>query len=299
MSLFGKTKKSALIILGILFCLNLFAWIVIYDLNRPQPLEVIFFDIGQGDAIFIETPKGQQILIDGGPDSTILEKLSREMPFYDRTLDLIILTHPEQDHLAGLLEVLKSYKIDNILWTGIIRETAEWQEWISLIEEEGAKVKIARANQRVILQENPPVFIEILYPFESLEGQKFKNSNDTSIVASLVFADNSFLFTGDITRKVELKLVNQEACLDAEVLKVAHHGSKTSSSQEFLERVRPKIAIIQAGNDNRYGHPHPEVLANLKKFDIEILRTDQDGDIKIISNTKILCHIQKRKKQCF
>lgn len=281
MFLFKKSKKLTFFILGFLLCLNLIFWFVIYDLNKARALEVIFFNIGQGDAIFIETPTGQQILIDGGPDLTILEKLAKEMPFYDKSLDLIILTHPDHDHLAGLLEVLKSYKVDNILWTGIIRETAEWEEWMRLIKEENAEIKIAKAGQRIIF---PYVFLDILYPFENISGQEFKNSNDTSIVARLVFSDNSFLFTGDITKTVERKLVGQDIYLDSEVLKVAHHGSKTSSSQDFLKVALPKIAVIQVGKNNRYGHPHPEVLANLEKFDIQVLRTDKDGDIKIISD---------------
>ncbi len=253
----------------------------------------MFFDVGQGDAIFIEAPKKQQVLIDGGPASAILEKLAKEMPFYDRTIDLVILTHPEKDHLFGLLEVLKRYKIKNILWTGVVRDTSEWEEWKSLIEKEGAEIKIAKVGQRIILKElEPKIFLEVLYPFENLEGEKFENSNDTSIVASLIFNDISFLFIGDITKKVEGELVTREnscsnSCkfesLDSDVLKVAHHGSKTSSSPEFLKKVLPKIAVIQVG-ENNYGHPHPEVLADLEQFGIKVLRTDKDGDIKFISD---------------
>src|SRR3989339_2204598 len=116
-------KKSVPIILGVLFCFNILAWIGVWELSQTE-LEVTFFDVGQGDAIFIETPQNQQILIDGGPASIILEKLGREMPFWDRTIDLIILTHPEHDHMAGLIEVLKRYQVGNILWTGVVRDTA-------------------------------------------------------------------------------------------------------------------------------------------------------------------------------
>jgi len=277
----SKNKKLVWVLLAGLVCLNLILWVVVYDLSQPRPLEVTFFDIGQGDAIFIETPQGHQILIDGGPDLTILEKLSEEMPFYDRTIDLIILTHPEHDHYFGLFEVLKRYEVENILWTGVVRETAEWQEWEKLIEEERAEIKIAQAGQRIILQGSDPcIFIDVLHPFENLEGQEFKNSNDTSIVASLVFDDISFLFTGDITKKIEKQL-----SIDSDILKVAHHGSKTSSCLEFLEIVSPELAIITVG-ENSYGHPHPEVLANLNQFGIQVLRTDIEGDIKIFSDGK-------------
>lgn len=131
-------SKKIFIFLGALLILNVLAWSVVFDLSQQKFLEVDFFDVGQGDAIFIETPKGQQILIDGGPDSKILEKLGKEIPFWDRDIDLIILSHPEADHLLGLLEVLEKYKVENILWTGIKRNTSEYEEWQRLIKEEGA-----------------------------------------------------------------------------------------------------------------------------------------------------------------
>ena len=175
-----KRNNSALIILGILFFLNLLAWIAVYDLSQPRFLEVTFFDVGQGDSIFIETPQRHQILIDGGPTSIILEKLGKEMPFWDRALDLVILTHPEHDHIAGLLEVLKRYEIQNILWTGIVRDTNEYREWKNLIQKEGAEIKIAQADQNIKLTEN--IYLDILYPSENLEGKELRNSNNTSII---------------------------------------------------------------------------------------------------------------------
>lgn len=275
--------------------MNIIAWSVVWDLNKPGFLEVVFFDIGEGDSIFIETPQRHQILIDGGPTSAILEKLVDEMPFFDRTIDLIILTHPEKDHLFGLLEVLKRYKVKNILWTGIIRETAEWQEWKRLIEKEGAEIKITQSGQKIIFPvvQNSydrgnfgQLVLNILFPSENLEGHVLKDSNDTSIVAKLVFREISFLFTGDITKRAE-----KDLRVDSDVLKVAHHGSKSSSGSDFLEAVSPEIAVISAGKDNRYGHPHQEVLETLERYGITVLRTDRNGDIKIISdgsNLKIL-----------
>lgn len=275
-----KNKKLIWVVLGILVCLNVVAWVVVWDLSQPRFLEVVFFDVGQGDAIFIETPERFQVLIDGGPDLTVLEKLGKEMPFYDRTIDLIILTHPEHDHYFGLFEVLKRYKVENILWTGIIRDTAEYQEWMKLLEKEGAEIRIAEAGQKIIFQEDPLIFMEILHPFENLTGKETKYTNDTSIVAELVFGDVSFLFTGDISKKIEKQLN-----VDSDILKVAHHGSKTSSCLEFIEAVSPDIAVISVG-ENRWNHPHPEVLANLNQFGIQVLITRELGDIKIISNGK-------------
>ena len=138
-----ENEKIIFSIFGFLFLVNLFAWLVVLDLRRHRVLEVNFFDVGQGDAIFIETPTGHQILIDGGPSLKIIEKLAKEIPFWDRSIDLIILTHPEKDHITGLLEVLKRYKVENILWTGIIKENPEYKEWVSLIEKEKANIKIA------------------------------------------------------------------------------------------------------------------------------------------------------------
>lgn len=282
--LLKRNKKLVWVILAALVCFNIFAWVVVYDLSNSQGIEVTFFNIGQGDSIFIETNDGYQILIDGGPDSTVLEKLAKEMPFYDRTLDLIILTHPEHDHMAGLIEVLKRYKVENILWTGVIRDTTEYKEWQRLIKEEGAEIFIAKYGLKIKLRDN---YIDILYPFESLEAREIENSNDTSIIARLVFDANSFLFTGDAGIDVEDKLIEGNIYLDSDVLKVGHHGSKYSTGEVFLEAVSPELAVIQVGK-NSYGHPTEEVLARLEKFAIKVLRTDLDGDIKIFSDGKNL-----------
>jgi competence protein ComEC len=281
----GKgNEKFVLFILGFLFLANFFAWIIVFDLKRYKFLEVNFFDVGQGDAIFIETPTRHQILIDGGPSSKIIEKLTREIPFWDRSIDLIILTHPEKDHITGLLEVLKRYKVDNILWTGIVRDIPEYKEWLNLIEKEKANVKIAKAGQKISC-ENCQWEIEIFYPFENLEGKEFEDSNNTSIVSKLIFGKNSFLFTGDIYKEVEESLTLTPFDLNSKVLKVAHHGSKTSNSEKFLEKVSPEIAIISVG-ENKYGHPNKEVLEILEKYGIKTLRTDLNGDIKIVSDGK-------------
>lgn len=286
-----KDKRFIFWIFFVLLWVNSFAWAVVYDLNRPQSLEVIFFDIGQGDAIFIETPKGYQILIDGGPNSSILEKLGKEMPFWDRTIDLVVLTHPERDHISGLIEVLKRYKVDFILWTGILRNTGEYKEWKRLIEEKIVQVKIAKTDQKIFF---PETFLDVLYPFEDLEGKDFKNTNNTSIALRLVFNNHSFIFTGDLYKSAERKLIDRRLYLDSNVLKVGHHGSKTSSCEEFLEKVKPEIAVISAGKENPYNHPHPEVLEVLDKYDITVLRTDIDGDIKIISDGESM-EIKKQK----
>lgn len=275
-------------ILGIFFVLivaNGIAWKIVYDLFQVHALEVHFFAVGQGDAILIETPGRHQILIDGGPNSTILEKLGKEMPFWDRTIDLIILTHPEYDHLSGLNEVLRRYEVENVLWTGIQRETAEYNEWLDLINKEKANIILAKAGQQ-IKAEN--VIFYIIYPFESLEDKIFKDSNNTSIITRLLFGKITFLFAGDNYEKTETEVLEKLINIDSDVFKVSHHGSKTSNSEEFISKISPEIAVISVGKDNSYGHPHQEVLDTLLKYGIKVLRTDMDGDIEIISDGKQL-----------
>lgn len=272
----NKTKIIFFILVVFVFFGSIF-WVALK--KSPQNnLKVVFFDIGQGDSIFVEAKNGFQVLIDGGPGLRVLEKLSEQMPFYDKEIDLIILTHPDSDHLFGLLEVLKSYDIKNVLWTGVLKQTAEWEEWIRLIEEEQANILIAQAGQKIIIQEDPLIFLDILYPLESLEGKEVKNHNDASVVARLVFGDNSFLLTGDISQKAEKELIEEYDNLNSKVLKVAHHGSKTSTSFEFVKAVSPKTAVISVG-ENRWGHPAQEVLQRLEEFGIDILITKEVGDI--------------------
>lgn len=287
-----KIKDFVYFLVIILFCFNVLFWFIVFDLNKENFYKIVFFNVGQGDAIFIESLKKQRILIDGGPDSTILNKLAKEMPFYDRTIDLIILTHPEIDHLTGLNEVLKKYKIENIIWTGVKRETheykSEYKKWLELIKEEGANIKLAQKGISIKLNDS---HLDILYPFENLENQEVKNNNDSSIVSQLFFKNNVFLFTGDISGVVEKKLLAEPGIqIKSDVLKISHHGSRFSSEQDFLEKVSPKIAVISVGK-NFYGHPTKEVLSKLDKLNIKFLRTDQNGDIKI--------KCQKFENKCF
>jgi len=280
------SKKIFLYFIAILLLLNFFCWQEVFNLvKNGYILKVYFLDVGQGDSIFIETPQKHQILIDGGPDSIVLEKLQKIMPATDRTIDLVILTHPEKDHMQGLIEVLQRYSVDYILWTGIIRDSPEYQKWISVLAEEqnqGAKIITAEFGQAITAG---GVKIDILHPFEKLVGQEMEDSNDSSVVSRLFFGENVFLFTGDITTKTEQELMEEKMELRADILKVGHHGSKYSTAIEFLENISPEFAIISSGK-NSYGHPTSEVLQRLKNFGIKVLRTDLDGDIKIISDGK-------------
>lgn len=280
----NQRQKIKLGIIGILFIFNTLAWSVVYDLSQPRLLEVTFFDIGQGDSSFIESPGDYQILIDGGPSSRILEKLGEEMPFYDKSIDLIILSHPDPDHLSGLIEVLKNYKIGLIVANGTVSSKPEFKEFENLISKNKISYVTIKKNQRILIGKN--LSFEILAPLEDFEGREVSDFNSSSIVARMVYDKNAFLFTGDTTKSIENKLMEEGINLNADVLKVAHHGSKTAESEIFLNAVNPKIAVIQVGLNNQYGHPNQEVLDLLNKYGITILRTDQRGDIKIISDGK-------------
>lgn len=276
---------------GALFFLgfaNLVAW---HQVLRGSFLSVAFFDVGQGDAIFIETPQGHQMLIDGGPNQRVADKVASTLPFWDKDLDLVILTHADADHITGLVHILEKYHVENVLWTGVATQTSIFQSWEQALEKlskpdfERKKVGLylARAGQKVVWSQDPNTFMEILYPNDSVIANA-KALNDTSVIAKLVFGKNSFLFTGDISKEVEQKLIDQEANLDADVLKVPHHGSKSSSFESFLAAVSPSLAVIQVGAKNRYGHPAPEVLERFSNFGIPILRTDENGDILVRSD---------------
>lgn len=281
MAKFKKNLKTILLLsLGVSAAV---VWSGVFYFEARQNLRVTFFDVGQGDAIFVEAPNGNQVLIDGGPDDVILSKLGRAMPFWDRSLDVVVLTHPDKDHIAGLLGVLKRYKVDLVFWTGVRHSTAEYQEWLDLLKEKKIRAVVARSGQKIKIGEG--IFLGILAPFENLEGASAVKINNTSIIARLDHGQNSILLTGDIEKSVERRLLFEfPDLIDTDILKVAHHGSKTSSLEEFLRAVSPEIAVIQVGRKNRYGHPYQQVLERLAAVGAKVLRNDLDGDIVIQSN---------------
>lgn len=264
------------LVLGLVF-INLFVWLAVFSNARQGMLEVSFFDVGQGDAAFAQTPDGVQILFDGGPDSTVLEKLGQVMPFYDRDIDWVVLSHPERDHLAGVLAVLKNYRVHNIIWSGISKDNAESEEWSNLIARENANIVVAYPGEKLDLGGAPDCSLEILGPAAGTTSTG-SSSNDLSVMVRLVYGQRTFLFTGDATNKEEeTALLVDSARVD--VLKVAHHGSKTSADDGFVADLLPAAAVISVGMGNSYGHPNQETLDLLGKYDIKTLRTDQGGDI--------------------
>ncbi|MBI2055462.1 MAG: MBL fold metallo-hydrolase [Candidatus Sungbacteria bacterium] len=255
---------------------------VFYIETHRSRVFIYILDVGQGDAIFIEAPNGNQVLIDGGPDSMVIARLGEVMPFWDRSLDLVVLTHPHADHLNGLLEVLKRYDVGLVLETGVNHTIPEYDEWHKLLGNKGIKVAIAKSGQKARLAAG--VYLDVLTPFEDWKGKSPKDIHDAMVVLKLVYASATALLMGDAERSLERQLIAMGADLYADVLKVGHHGSKTSTFDEFLWATSPKIAVISAGRRNRYGHPHQEVIDRLMRLGIETLRTDQDGDITFESD---------------
>lgn len=257
-------------------------WYAVFYFESHQNLLVTFFDVGQGDAIFIEVPNGNQILVDGGPNAQVLSKLGQRMPFWDRSLDLVILTHPHADHLDGLLEVLKRYNVSTVIETGVRHSIPEYSEWQQLLKEKNVNVVIAKRGQRIQLSDS--AYLDILTPFEGFEGKSPKNIHDSMVVSKLFYGSTTALLMGDAERPLEYQLVFEGTNLKVDILKVGHHGSKTSSSEEFLKAVSPRYAVISVGKKNRYGHPHQEVVDRLNSLGIKIFRTDVDGDITLVGD---------------
>lgn len=245
-------------------------------------LEVDFLDVGQGDAILIKAPGGQNILVDGGPDKTVLKRLGENLPWWDKQIDLMILTHAHDDHVTGLIDVLKRYQVKKILYTGAVHNAPNYLSWLKIVRDKKIALIIIDKEQTINL--GAGANLEILYPDESFLGKTVDDLNQSSIIFRLVYGRNKFLLTGDAGEPVEKKLLAQGAALSADLLKVGHHGSKYSSSQEFLEKVRPKTAVIEVGKNNDFGHPNLRIIKRLERLGVEIFRTDLNGTVKAVSD---------------
>src|SRR3989338_2738484 len=257
------------------------AWSTVFGLEGRK-LNFYVLDIGQGDAIFIETPTKNQILIDGGPDNSVLEELGEVMPFHDRSIDVVMMTHPNLDHVAGLVDVLKNYDVKYFVDTDDGYYLAGYEELKKIIREKNITRIKAERGARIILDRG--VELTILHPDKLVSG----DPNHNTIVAKLSFGEIDFLLTGDAEKGEELKLAQGEDNLESEVLKVGHHGSKTSSNPLFLEKVKPDYALISVGAKNRYGHPTKQVLEALEEVGARIFRTDLNSRIHFESDGESL-----------
>ena len=258
---------------------NFLVWLAVWQNQPTNKLTISFLDVGQGDAIFIESPTGGQMLIDGGPAGRLAAPLAKVMPWYDRSIDLLMVTNPDSDHFAGFIDVLRRFKVGTVMEPGTISTTATYQELERMIKTKKVPDRLARRGQVIDL--GGGATIRIIFPDQDVSGLKI---NDGSIVAQLNYGSTSVMLTGDTTAKMEQYIAGLEGTnLRSTILKVAHHGSKTSSSEEFLRAVSPNLAIISAGLNNRYGHPHAEVLDRLNALHIKILRTEDFDHQKTIT----------------
>ncbi|PIZ96310.1 MAG: hypothetical protein COX80_01605 [Candidatus Magasanikbacteria bacterium CG_4_10_14_0_2_um_filter_33_14] len=250
-------------------------------------LKVTYLDIGQGDASFIEFPDGEQMLVDCAIDGRILEALGGVMPYYDHDIDYILITHPDLDHYGGCTEVLKRFQVKNIVYNGLEkRGDSMWEAFWSAVQEEGANyIEVSKEDVWDIASTSLHVF----YPDHSIKQNKNipnskveANANNTSIVFSLSYLDKNLLFMGDAEEELEKYLLaTYGEQLKADILKMGHHGSDSSSTEDFLEMVQPQEAIVSCGLDNKFGHPSRRVLKRLERISSSstIWRTDLQGDI--------------------
>lgn len=281
----GKGDK---IILVTFFIALSFVWAVIFNLPDNK-LHIWFCDVGQGDAILIS--KGSnQILVDGGPDSKVLECLSNNLPFWDRQIEMVISTHPDADHITGLIDVIERYSVNYFVLNPILKTSENFNIFIKKVIEEDATYIFPVKNERIKAGE---VVLRLLWPEEKLTDSKrdekvlgefveVKEANEFSIVARLDYGKFCLFLPGDISSKVEEKLDINKRC---QILKVGHHGSRFSTSEDFLEKLRPSLAVITVGR-NSFGHPTDEVLEKLESKNIKVLRTDKDGEVEIESDGK-------------
>ncbi len=278
-------QEKVLVRLGVLGALLItallsFIFPLISNPTASNVLTVTFLDVGQGDAILVETPDGVQLLIDGGPDNTVLRRLSQELPWFDTNLDMVLGTHPDKDHIGGLVDVLKRYQVDKIITTENTGETMVASTFQKGLLNEGVPVEMARAGQVYQLGASTTLTI-----FAPAGNPAMLESNTASIVARLSYGEIDFMLTGDAPSSIEAYLVKMYGSeLRSEVLKLGHHGSKTSSSEEFLDTVTPRYAVVSAGKDNSYGHPHQNVVDAVLARNITLMNTGDAGSVTFVTD---------------
>jgi competence protein ComEC len=279
--------RLRLAILCILVIATVAVWYTVVE-REEKRLRVLFLDVGQGDAILIEAPNGNQMLVDGGAGSAVLRELARAMPFFDRSIDVVVATHPDQDHIGGLPEVLKRFEVGLVLRSGAVNDTAVFEALNTVIESKDMTEIVVRRGMLVSL--GGGVYAEILFPDRDVTRV---DPNDASVVMRVVYGESEFLLTGDAPQAIERYLVSLDGRnLESDVLKVGHHGSNTSSTDIFLGFVDPRYAVVSAGKDNRYGHPHREVVTRLEAVGAEVLTTPEEGTIGFETDGNVLVRTQ-------
>lgn len=249
--------------------------------TAEQSLRLSFLDVGQGDATLVEFPDGTTMLIDGGPDRSILAQLGESLPPWRHAIDRLVLTHPHSDHVAGLSEVIRTYDVGEVIMTGAVHTTDDYLSFLELLKQRSVPVTIIDQRQETRIG---GVSVRYLEPHQSLQGQQFDNLNNSSIVLRLDYASTSALLMGDYEQEETLLSTTTRDWLRSDVLKVGHHGSSNGSERNFLAAVAPRYAVIMAGLDNSYGHPHYRTLYYLEQLGAIILRTDRDGTVVLESD---------------
>jgi competence protein ComEC len=275
-------KRYHLYFLFALGAAVLLIWRAVFALEATSGrLLLTVFGIGQGDAILIESTDGKQILIDGGPGETVLSELAEIMPFWDRSIDAVILTHPHADHISGLVAVLRRYDVGLILEAGAEYGSGEYAAWREVVDEEHARIILAHSPMRLDLGD---VTIDILSPLDDVGTITDEHIHDAMVIAKLTHGNATALLTGDAERALEYAVIQSGTDINIDLLKVGHHGSRTSTSELLLDATSPETAVISAGEGNRYGHPHPEIIERILQRGIKLFRTDRDGTIRFISD---------------
>lgn len=248
-------------------------------------LHVWFLDVGQGDSILVETPLGEWVIIDGGPDDTVLARMGQIMPFYEHRIKVMMLSHPHADHINGLLGVIRRYEVGSIVVTGVKYEYAGYEKFYQLAAERGVPIIFVDGSFDLKMGK---IGFDLIYPRRSLQGATFDNANNSSIVFRLIYGANRVFFSGDLEMEKEDELVKlaerspTALNLDADILKAGHHGSKTSNTEDFVRLVSPKFAVISCGVDNKFKHPFPALLERFSRLGARIYRTDLDGTVEAI-----------------
>ncbi len=290
----GIFFKKILVFYIIFLMIFIFVWWWENQKQRKDALlKVYFLDVGQGDAILINYLNNNQILIDGGGDGKqLLSQLEKIVSPFDNVLEVVVATHPDKDHIGGLVEALKKYQVGLFLENSQKSNSQVYQQLEEIVRDKNIKRESIFEGSKIKMGEL--VFLEAFGPdFNYQEEEENKEHNDDSVVLRMDFGSNSFLFTGDIGIQKEKDFFFDQENIDVNFLKVAHHGSKNSSSDEFLKKVTPQFAIISVGKDNPYGHPTREVLERLKENGAEIFRTDEKGTIAVICfNLREECQIK-------
>lgn len=270
-------ETARVIVLALFLSLAGIIWWLptIQTADNCRCLTVSFLNVGQGDAVYIRTADNYEMLVDGGRDATVLRELSKQQSFFDRTIDMVVATHPDSDHIGGLIDVLRRYRVEILLLTETVNDTPAAAAFSEAVASENAATIYAEAGQRFLLGASTTITI-----YSPRGDESNWSSNNASIVMKISYGTTDVLLTGDAPAGVEDYLVGAYgADLDAEILKLGHHGSRTSTSELFLDTVTPDWAVVSAGLDNRYNHPHQEVIERVFARDIPTLHTGADGTV--------------------